>query len=1106
MNSEVEDDESDGQAPTPSELMRRWHPDLFSDSERHHAPIVPRAVLDHHLETLTNRKEENEFEYFARLVAEREICPNLRPQTGPTGGGDSKVDSETYPVAPELAARWYYGEPAAATERWVFAFSAKKKWRDKVKSDVDNIVSTQRPYTRIYFITNQYAPEKSRAQAEDSLTKVAGAPVTILDHTWLLEKVYQNDLVELAVRTLNMTGFSEIVNERIGPRDTARQLELERLDAAVADPSRYEGARYALAEDALQSALLARGLERPRSEIEGRFLAAARIADGLGHAGQRLRIAYNHAWTAYWWFDDPSTLNSLYDTVAEIALKSDDAADLEQALTLWQLLGPAVARGTLAKNSARVGERGQALADALDRVASIRERPNNAAHAETFRLVMKLAARMQQRRHDELPEVWNSLRAVLEKVEYLGDYPLERVYELIARIGEAIPESKEFDELYDALVALMERRRSEAEGGLAYKRRGEQKLNKGLIYEAIRMLGRAEVRLVKAEYIDELVETLVGIASAYRAAGLKWAARAKALIAADRLLSSVDRRGTLDPRAAVPLKLLIWIELELGRVPQILGAISIYRGLIGATEQPDEIAAKIPEQLQTWEAILGMLLMRADLGQLRALEQMPATLENEGLVIARGALLWALAGTQALRDDGFVPEDQSEEDIERFFAMYMDQPAAKQIPDRPLIADADAVILRSVILGVEVLARVSTNPDSIFLAEAILAALESFLSTSLAADVFPYKERLEFAVSPASDSTSPPSIVIGDATSGILISHGEGPFAGAADQPTLLNWLQEVLIRLATSMMMIRDPEAWLESVAGDEVGFGRALGLSAVGIASRNLFGSHPRILLSDWIDPESDRHTLRRSTPLQWESEQEALTKDDDEPVQFGEGEPPNVFNREAGAHDERRVLSPINIPLWDKAKWRATGFGWQEKPPVLMFGYQDYDAGAQIFREWKQRTKDVTPDKMLRIAIVRGIDRENPAAYVVHVAPNISRAERSGTMFYMASRINQMTPRDSFNLDQFLAAYHEHEAFLLAPMAFQQGTGFATLDPSLTLNLSKLFVREAWQIGDNDPDMSCIHEDDTPLIPDHVSDAPVLRTLERLRRMRGSAGTNH
>ena len=133
----------------PSEHMRSRRPYLFSDSEIVSTPTLTRELLDHQLETLTNRKEENEFEHLCRRLAEKEICPNLRPQTGPTGGGDAKVDSETYPVSIEIAQSWYEGEEAAAHEMWAFAFSAKRDWRAKVRSDVKSIKSTGRPYRRI---------------------------------------------------------------------------------------------------------------------------------------------------------------------------------------------------------------------------------------------------------------------------------------------------------------------------------------------------------------------------------------------------------------------------------------------------------------------------------------------------------------------------------------------------------------------------------------------------------------------------------------------------------------------------------------------------------------------------------------------------------------------------------------------------------------------------------------------------------------------------------------------------------------------------------------------------------------------------------------------
>ena len=113
----------------PSDFMRARRPELFSDSTNSPGVFLTREVFEYHLDTLTSRKQETVFEHFCRRLAEREICPNLLPQTGPTGGGDSKTDSENYPVAESIAMRWYEGidSSAAAKERWAFAFSAKKK-------------------------------------------------------------------------------------------------------------------------------------------------------------------------------------------------------------------------------------------------------------------------------------------------------------------------------------------------------------------------------------------------------------------------------------------------------------------------------------------------------------------------------------------------------------------------------------------------------------------------------------------------------------------------------------------------------------------------------------------------------------------------------------------------------------------------------------------------------------------------------------------------------------------------------------------------------------------------------------------------------------------
>jgi hypothetical protein len=204
----------------PSDYMRARRPSLFSDSKTHRQPQLSRPAFEYFLKTITSRKQEVDFEYFCRRLAEKEICPNLLPQTGPTGGGDSKVDSETYPVAREISMRWYEGECGnrAANESWAFAFSAKEHWRPKVQDDVRKIVGTRRGYKLVYFITNQAVKDKVRAEVETSLRKKHHLRVRILDRTWIMKCVFEHDRIGLAIEWLHFDA-SDRAKKITGPRD-----------------------------------------------------------------------------------------------------------------------------------------------------------------------------------------------------------------------------------------------------------------------------------------------------------------------------------------------------------------------------------------------------------------------------------------------------------------------------------------------------------------------------------------------------------------------------------------------------------------------------------------------------------------------------------------------------------------------------------------------------------------------------------------------------------------------------------------------------------------------------------------------------------------------
>lgn len=94
--------------------------------------------------------------------------------------------------------------------------------------------------------------------------------------------------------------------------------------------------------------------------------------------------------------------------------------------------------------------------------------------------------------------------------------------------------------------------------------------------------------------------------------------------------------------------------------------------------------------------------------------------------------------------------------------------------------------------------------------------------------------------------------------------------------------------------------------------------------------------------------------------------------------------------------------------------------------------------------------------------------------------------------------MTPETSRNLDTFLACYEQVKKYVLLPGAMTP-TGPAVLAPSLGILKRELNVRPAWQVGRHDPDASAIDADDKIIIPEGITNAPVLEALAWKKKSR-------
>lgn len=837
--------------PSPREFMRQLHPDLFSDSRVDDIVQLPKVVFEYHLDTLTNRKQEYEFEHFCRKLAEKEICPNLRTQTGPTGGGDSKVDTETYPVAEKIVERWWAGSPSAGSERWAFAFSAEKRWKPKVKSDVEKILSTGRDYKRIYFFTNQFVRDKDRANQEDELSKRVGIPVHIFDRAWIVEKVYENGHLDIAVNALHIEGVQTEETNRLGPRDTARLEQLEELDPQIADPERYQGARYHLAEDCLHSAILARSLERPRLEVESRFERADRLAREINYNPQLLRISYNRAWTAFWWYEDYPAFNRFYEEIEQRVKGSAEASEAQLLLNLWMFLYASVVHDRISSREAKVEPRRKRLTAILESIASDSARPLNALKARTGLAHIKLTISLPAGNSEQLESCWTEFAQILEESLSLKFYPVEQVFRGFIEPGYPI-DSPALDTLCEKVIEVIGQRHNDGEAGVASARRGIQKLRREKFYEAIQLFGKAERLLTGDECGTGLITTLIESSRAYAAVGLLWAARNKALAAVERTLPVFTEQGDIDPRLLEAVDQLVWFELGLKRIPHVLNAITLADSVASNLNLSEENLKAYLNKRQKQETVISVYLFNLPFKLLSYVTRLPDTLEKLEFHFARKVLLFALGHEKFLVEGADFKDSDA---VQNFFKQLRNQAIGEDISPHPILVSGNTSFLKSTILGLEFVAETPNNAVSFCIAESILGALETFLATSDEKDMMPHCEHVVIVIRASRKKKGMPQILFSDdESSRAEIVHPEKlNFTTGSEWCSYREWLDKTLLEIVKRTFVAPNMDAWLERIT-EEGAYSRALSIGDSLLLTRNVFGeTSNKMRLTDWLEPDS-------------------------------------------------------------------------------------------------------------------------------------------------------------------------------------------------------------------------------------------------------------
>ena len=1055
----VSDEETVPEPQKPRDFLKARCPHLFSDTEPVVEPHLPREVFDHHLASITSRKEEVKFEDFCTRIAEREICPNLRPQTGPTGGGDSKADSSSYVIDPELARRVFWGTSAApSSQRWCFAYSAKKKWTGKVRSDVDGLVQVVPKPDKIYFITSQYARDKTRAEIEKELYEKHGVPVEILDRLWILTKTYKNGHTDIAAECFQIG--TPLERHRRGPRDAAREAELEPLLEKLRKPTENYGSDYVLVKDYLRAAHLARSVDRPRHKMEGLLAQARRLAETT-MPNQLLHANYDAAWTSFWWFDDAEVTLQMYTAMAESLPGTTDAHDLELHTNILNLLRTAVDTERLDERTVELEKKFRAVEAAADRLMDDSTRPANALEARSIKGMIALNLAIG-RDHAGIASALDELHGCITSAEGLLHYPLLSYADNLERMGEFLAGFPAYDKLFDALCDLSGRLLGDRERAAMLLRNGFRLYEASRYPDALRALGEARRCALDKESVGLLADMALVTSLVYEATGLYWAARMEAAMAAHLAITESKSAGYANRTAVLATTRLVWLELRLGRLPLALAWHELAGRLLSVLRERGQDVEASVEDLRSQDGVLSLFFLAADEDTLRHLTKLPDTLERLGLKWSRWALLFALGHADVLQREGF------QDDPAKLYALAFSQPAMSDIPStKPTLHSTSRDTIETNLLGMRLRLEHENEISCIALAENIVSATEAWFATATWEDVLFFRSNLEIKIRESGLSVG----ALPDAEELIRSKHeirinpswAEKVHEAAGRDTTFTDWILQFMAGL-TVLARTRSGTSekdFIEKLAHSE-SFARALTYLPISKMTVDDLGVG-RHLLEHW---EADTEYPVTRTEAWWRDAQSAARESASK-----------KYTSASGQRDAPTVFDLIEVDLWDQAGWEL-GVQLVYKgppPPSLGLGFKVPEKGVEIFERLKARLHK-EPSLGLRVSIILGEGGDQCKHYAIAIGPDLNRVlaarkqdstETEKELIVGINRVLHLVRTPTSQLGRFIGDVKSKGKFTLIPVSREGSTGIRARH-DLAIECTNLVVRHATDVpssGDED-----------------------------------------
>ncbi|MBO3319844.1 hypothetical protein CYK62_00845 [Clostridium perfringens] len=1065
------------------EVFKKMHPEQFSDSIITQKAQLDKDFMDYYLSTVSSRSQEKEFEQFCQKIIEAELCPNLLTQTGPTGGGDSKVDSETYPVSEVLTETWFYGNGnKAGTERWAFAISAKKEWSGKFKSDVEKIVKVNkeegRGYTKIFFLSNQYISDKKRSQKEDELRNIHNMDIRIFDKNWLLDKVFAKDSNKLiAVNSFNLS--ENLLGKKIiGKNDYYRQAELKKIEEKLSKPTELKISE--IVPLASKSIELGRELELNEHEILGLIDRYKRLTNEYGNKNENIKCIYDCAWTIYWWYTDERKFYELYSDLEKLVLEEESIYGFEKLIILWINLNALKMEGF----KIDINQHTKKIVDKYEQLTSDKTKPNTILQAKnTYQLIRVFLG-------DDINNIVNDYIEIIKKSKRslaIDLYPISR----IIQENKLYENAKRYNELFELVVERMGEENKDGEIGRMLAKRGHS-LKDTKPYESISYFSRTLRRFYNEANKDNLILTILEMGELFEKIGLFWSARNFYLYSFCLCFNQYIKQGEISPVLIISANHLKYIELKLGRI--------MYSAQFHCLEQIFEniYPKKLNNKEESYDYILAIQIFRTSFEKLDSIGKLAGYFNDRNLYFSKVAVEYQLGH---YNDEMLTSFNGDKEVFDDFIDKWKNQPVLQELKNEPWYGFEEQINLQSRVLGCLFEVKTTNSPFAIEFASSILATIECFLGTGINIQLMSIVgnikininllEEEKFNIDIKHNSEMPTEINI------TISRYGYDEYLQA--QNTMNDKFVEILGIIISIMFPRKEDFNKIKLMVEAEEAVIRTNIFANSTFISMETFGES-EFSFRDLTEMYNQLNLIRSKKLEKIEAINSDKADKTNDNFKINYDKPLEGIDFTNISNENVITSDIINVPLWDKSGWMGVMFLMTPSRLPILAPVFSTEIGKNIFSEWIEKFGVEDNEDILGLRIIKGINKENPEWYRViigdHKILNIKTIEKK-SMVLLPVRLHTMEAQSNINVINFEKLLSISKKYYICPAILKSPGQNPEVDFSKMIlkHIDSIKICNAWEVEENDILYeSGIMPNDDPVIPKGKEDSDILKIIKR------------